>query len=86
MRPRRTVPTSGRRGPEGREMDVMGSFDVLVFEGVVRIGPAMLAQRLELEMWVPGPIVLVEETPRICPGRAMGDIVLVLVDVVPVSL
>lgn len=70
MRPRTVVPTEGRRGPEGRVMDVVGVFCGLFCDGDVWMGPAMLAMRLEFETCVPGPTVLVEEGPRICPGKA----------------
>jgi len=69
--PRTTVPTAGRRGPEGRGMEIVGVFEDFDEEGAERIGPEILAQRLEFEMWVPGPREVVEAEPRICPGRAI---------------
>lgn len=72
MRPRIIVPTEGRRGPEGREMERVGCFEVFGFlEGEERMGPGMLAQRCGPEMWVPGPMLFVFEGPRICPGSAI---------------
>lgn len=70
--PKTVVPTSGRRGPVGREMLVVDVLDCLEVEGVVIWGPAMLAKRLGPWMWVPGPGLLELMGPNSWPGRAMG--------------
>ena len=44
--PRTVVPTSGRRAPVGRGMEIVGALDDLEAEGVDMRGPAMLAKRL----------------------------------------
>ena len=75
MRPRMTVPTSGRRREAaGRATEIVGSLMGLEVEGVLVMGPARLAKRLLPAMCVPAPTLAVAVAPRSWPGRAIdGD-------------
>lgn len=67
--PRITVPTSGRRFPVVRVMEVVGSLEVL-FGLEERMGPAMLAWSWSFSMCVPEPRSLALVDPMVWPGRA----------------